>query len=102
MIVAVKRRLGQSGSSANTSGGYAAASPELDPEDSAWQHYADTIAGGGWVNERHLVRAVTAWLRTAVYHGGRMSTRPIERDPDEETRIQAKPAAPASPKDFVE
>ena len=59
VIVAVKRRLGQSGSSANTSGGYAAASPELDPEDSAWQHYADTIAGGGWVNERGLVRAVT-------------------------------------------
>ena len=58
VIVAVKRRLGQSGSSANTTGGYAAASAEYDPDDDAWQHYADTIAGGGWVNERRLARAL--------------------------------------------
>jgi fumarate reductase (CoM/CoB) subunit A len=58
VVVAVKRRLGQSGSSANTTGGYAAASAEYDPDDDAWQHYADTIAGGGWVNERPLVRAL--------------------------------------------
>jgi fumarate reductase (CoM/CoB) subunit A len=59
VLVAVKRKLGQSGSSANTSGGYAAASPELDPEDDARQHYVDTIVGGGWVNERRLVRALS-------------------------------------------
>ncbi len=58
VIIAVKRKLGQSGSSANTTGGYAAASAEFDPEDDAAQHYADTIAGGGWVNERPLVRAL--------------------------------------------
>jgi hypothetical protein len=41
VLVAVKRKLGQSGSSANTSGGFAAACPELNPADDAWQHYAD-------------------------------------------------------------
>jgi len=58
VTIAVKRRLGQSGSSANTSGGYAAAIPELDPADSPDQHYADTVVGGGLVNERRLVRAL--------------------------------------------
>ena len=52
MLVVVKRKLGQSGSSANTSGGFAAASPDLDPADDPWQHYADTVIGGGFVNER--------------------------------------------------
>src|SRR5262249_38486540 len=58
VLVAVKRKLGQSGSSANTSGGFAAACPDLNPADDAWQHYADTVAGGGWVNERRLARAL--------------------------------------------
>ena len=54
----MKRKLGQSGSSANTSGGFAAACPDLNPADDAWQHYADTVAGGGWVNERRLARVL--------------------------------------------
>jgi fumarate reductase (CoM/CoB) subunit A len=58
VLVVVKRKLGQSGSSANTSGGYAAASRELNPADDAGQHYADTVAGGGWVNERRLARVL--------------------------------------------
>jgi fumarate reductase (CoM/CoB) subunit A len=58
VLVAVKRKLGQSGSSANTSGGFAAACPELNPADDAWQHYADSVVGGGWVNERRLARVL--------------------------------------------
>jgi len=58
VLVAVKRKLGQSGSSANTSGGFAAASPDLNPTDDAHQHYADTVVGGGFVNERALARAL--------------------------------------------
>ncbi len=55
VLVAVKRKLGRSGSSANTSGGYAAAWDFLDALDNPKLHYEDTIAGGGWVNERALV-----------------------------------------------
>ncbi|MGH9322731.1 MAG: FAD-binding protein, partial [Vicinamibacteria bacterium] len=40
------------------SGGYAAASPELDPLDDPKLHYQDTILGGGGVNQRSLVRAL--------------------------------------------
>ena len=58
VLVVVKRKLGRSGSSAITSGGYAAASPEIDPLDDAELHHQDTIIGGGWVNERPLVRAL--------------------------------------------
>ena len=58
VLVVVKRKLGRSGSSAITSGGYAAAWSELDPLDDAELHYQDTIIGGGWVNERPLVRAL--------------------------------------------
>lgn len=60
VLVAVKRKLGQSGSSANTSGGFAAAAPDLDPADDALQHYEDTIVGGGFVNERPLARLLAA------------------------------------------
>jgi aspartate oxidase len=58
VLVVVKRKLGQSGSSANTSGGFAVADPGLNPADGADQHYADTIVGGGHVNDRGLVRAL--------------------------------------------
>jgi len=58
VLVAVKRRLGKSGSSANTSGGYAAAWSELDALDDPMLHYEDTIVGGGLVNDRTLVRAL--------------------------------------------
>jgi fumarate reductase (CoM/CoB) subunit A len=56
VLVAVKRKLGQSGSSANTSGGFAAACPDLNPADDAAQHYADSVVGGGFVNERRMAR----------------------------------------------
>ena len=58
VLIAVKRRLGKSGSSANTSGGYAVAWSELDALDDPELHYEDTIVGGGWVNDRALVRAL--------------------------------------------
>lgn len=58
VLVAVKRLLGRSGSSALTTGGYAAASPTLNAHDDADLHYMDTVAGGGYVNERSLVRAL--------------------------------------------
>jgi len=69
--VAVKRKLGRSGSSANTTAGYAAVLPEggvkdvLEfPEgmkaenDSIATHYQDTMEGGKWVNDSHLARLV--------------------------------------------
>jgi fumarate reductase (CoM/CoB) subunit A len=79
VLVAVKRKLGQSGSSANTSGGFAAASPELNAADDAGQHYADTVIGGGLVNERALARALAeeapARLRELVGVGARFQRR---------------------------
>jgi succinate dehydrogenase/fumarate reductase flavoprotein subunit len=79
VLVAVKRKLGQSGSSANTSGGFAAASPELDPADDARQHYADTIVGGAFVNERALARALAdeapARLQELIDAGARFQRR---------------------------
>src|ERR1700676_4320305 len=58
VVLAVKRKAGRSGSSANTSGGYAAAWDFLDELDNPQLHYEDTIAGGGWGSERALVRAM--------------------------------------------
>jgi len=58
VVVAVKRKLGRSGSSAITSGGYAVAWPELDPLDDADKHYVDTIVGGAWVNDRDMARVL--------------------------------------------
>ena len=69
--VAVKRKLGRSGSSANTSAGYAVVFPEEGvedhleahlrgkerrTEDSTDVHFQDTMAGGGGVNDPQLVR----------------------------------------------
>ena len=56
VLVAVKRLLGRSGSSALTTGGYAAALPALNKQDDARLHYIDTVVGGGYVNERALVQ----------------------------------------------
>jgi fumarate reductase (CoM/CoB) subunit A len=56
VLVVVKRRLAKSGSSANTTGGFAAAVAGLNPFDNPQLHYRDTIVGGGHVNERALVR----------------------------------------------
>jgi fumarate reductase (CoM/CoB) subunit A len=58
VLVAVKRKLGRSGSSANTSGGYAVAWDALDALDNAALHYEDTVAGGGYVGDRALVQAM--------------------------------------------
>jgi fumarate reductase (CoM/CoB) subunit A len=57
-LVAVKRLMGRSGSSALTTGGYAAAIKALSGHDNAQLHYIDTMIGGGYVNERSLVRAL--------------------------------------------
>ncbi len=56
VTVAVKRKLGRCGSSAVTSGGYAATDPTITPEDSWQRHYADTLVGGGLINDRALAR----------------------------------------------
>ena len=53
-----KRMVGRSGSSTMTTGGYAAAVPELNSGDSARLHFIDTIVGGGYVSDRKLVRAL--------------------------------------------
>src|SRR5205085_980087 len=58
VLIAVKRLLGRSGSSSLTTGGYAAAAPELNARDDAELHYIDTVVGGGFVNDRALVRAL--------------------------------------------
>ncbi len=47
---------GRAGSSAITSAGFTAAIREADPTDSPELHYADTIRGGGDVNDRTLAR----------------------------------------------
>lgn len=58
VVVAVKRLLGRSGSSAMTTGGYAAVARDLNALDDIDRHYADTVVGGAYVNERSLVRAL--------------------------------------------
>jgi fumarate reductase (CoM/CoB) subunit A len=58
VLIAVKRLLGRSGSSALTTGGYAAVARGLNADDDADLHYSDTVVGGGYVNDRDLVRAV--------------------------------------------
>jgi fumarate reductase (CoM/CoB) subunit A len=79
VLVVVKRKLGQSGSSANTSGGFAAAWTDLDPVDDPRQHYVDTILGGGLVNERALARALAeeapARLRELIGVGAQFQRR---------------------------
>jgi fumarate reductase (CoM/CoB) subunit A len=79
VLVAVKRKLGQSGSSANTSGGFAAACADLNPADDAGQHYADSVVGGGWVSERRLARVLAeeapARLRDLWAVGARFQQR---------------------------
>lgn len=61
VVVAVKGKLGKSGSSANTTSGYAAAF-EIDGDDPAC-HGEDTMRGGGDVGEPALI---TAMCREAV------------------------------------
>jgi len=56
VVIAVKGKLGRSGSSAMTSGGYAAVLPELTPDDTLETHYEDTIRGGAYINDPALVR----------------------------------------------
>src|SRR5262249_22369503 len=79
VLWAVKRKLGRSGSSANPSGGFAAASTDLDPADDPHEHYADTVVGGGFVNERALARALAdeapARLRELIEVGARFQRK---------------------------
>ncbi len=56
VTIAVKRQVGRSGSSANTTGGYAAVMSELNQSDDPKLHKIDTIVGGGYVNDRKLVQ----------------------------------------------
>lgn len=53
-----KRRVGKSGSSAMTSGGYAAVLPGNEPTDSPAAHFEDTIEGGGGIADPELVRVL--------------------------------------------
>jgi succinate dehydrogenase/fumarate reductase flavoprotein subunit len=58
VLVAGKRQVGRSGSSVNTTGGYAAVMRDLNDADDEKLHRIDTIIGGGFVNDRRLVRAL--------------------------------------------
>lgn len=53
-----KRRIGKSGSSAMTSGGYAAVLPDNDWRDTTDLHYEDTLRGGGDIADPELVRVL--------------------------------------------
>ncbi len=60
VAVAVKRKLGQSGSSAATTGGYAVALENDEIGDSPEVHYADILRGGSHVSDPALAAAVSA------------------------------------------
>ncbi len=51
-----KRRMGRSGSSAMTTGGYAAVMAESVGEDDPAVHFEDTLRGGGDIADPELVR----------------------------------------------
>ncbi len=55
VAVVVKRKLGRSGSSAGTTAGYSVAVEEPDQVDSWQAHVADTLRGGGGINDPRLV-----------------------------------------------
>jgi fumarate reductase (CoM/CoB) subunit A len=58
VLIVGKRQIGRSGSSVNTTGGYAAVMSDQNADDDERLHVIDTIAGGGFVNEPRLVRAL--------------------------------------------
>jgi fumarate reductase (CoM/CoB) subunit A len=60
VLMVSKRQVGRSGSSVNTTGGYAAVLSDLNAQDEERLHYIDTIVGGSHVNDRALVRTL-AW-----------------------------------------
>src|SRR5262249_6883480 len=55
VLVAVKRLFGRSGSSALTTGGYAAALPALNAHDDRDLHYPHTVVGGGFIKQTGFV-----------------------------------------------
>jgi fumarate reductase (CoM/CoB) subunit A len=56
VAVAVKGKLGRSGGSAMTSGGYAVVLPEEESGDTPLRHAEDTLRGGAWLGDPRLVR----------------------------------------------
>lgn len=58
VLIVAKRQIGRSGSSVNTTGGYAAVMSDLNADDDVRLHFIDTIIGGGCVNDRRLVHAL--------------------------------------------
>jgi fumarate reductase (CoM/CoB) subunit A len=60
VLMISKRQIGRSGSSINTTGGYAAAMSDLNVQDEEQLHYIDTIVGGSYVNDRALARALAS------------------------------------------
>lgn len=58
VLIVGKRQIGRSGSSVNTTGGYAAVMSDLNAHDDEKLHFIDTVVGGGCVNDRRLVRAL--------------------------------------------
>src|SRR5258707_4206559 len=56
VAVAVKGKLGRSGGSAMTSGGYAVVLPEETADDTPARHAEDTLRGGAGLGDPHLVR----------------------------------------------
>jgi succinate dehydrogenase/fumarate reductase flavoprotein subunit len=55
IVIAVKGLLGQSGCTRMVQGGYNAV---LDPRDSLERHFADTVKGGGYLNNQELAWAL--------------------------------------------
>jgi fumarate reductase (CoM/CoB) subunit A len=79
VAIAVKGKLGRSGGSATTTGGYAAVLSELETGDDLEVHYEDTLRGGAYIADPNLVRVMTdeapARLRELEEMGGRFLRR---------------------------
>lgn len=79
VLMVSKRQIGRSGSSVNTTGGYAAVVSDLNSQDEERLHYIDTIVGGCYVNDRTLVRALVsdapARLRELLGYGAAFRRR---------------------------
>src|SRR5947207_3416687 len=69
IILASKGLIGRSGCTRMVQGGYNAV---LDPRDSLELHYADTLAGGGYLNDQEL-----AWT---LVHDAPAVIRELERE----------------------
>lgn len=59
VLVASRSKIGRANNSAVSYGGIATSKPSSDLRDCPESHYEDTMEGGRWVNQPHLVKALT-------------------------------------------